>query len=687
MSRTWVSRLAGWLLPEDERGAATAGDLEELYASWRVERGGGVAALLAACELARSVPALMASGLAERGAKRLLARSVPAVVAGCLVLAVPFAIGGASRGLAAVAGRALVLVAGVVLAAAGGWVASAVAGAAARQHALGVGVVLATGAGILAVYGAIAPPLGRIVLWQVAIVFAASAGGVWYRGRRLAAGGGGGAGGTRQTGRTGTIGGIGKTGRIGKTGKSGRTWRTWRTWRTGRTGDPGGRAGGSRAGRGATPLLAVPLVLAAANCEFAPPSDDAANPVIRHFLSGESNDWEPTLTVAPDGRVHVLALRRITAPMPDGRRGEKRVVTWTSTDGGITFGPARAYPDEGGDPRMEATRDGTLLASWIRIEWDSAGGVDFERGGLELAMSRDGGQSWETTLAAPMASGVADKPELAISPDGREIFIAFMARGTLDVVGSSDGGATWRRYTADATPLTGHWPSGIALAPGGDLFVADAKQLGPPSDSILSVELNLLHSADGGATWDVRRISRSTRHADPGDCVHDSPCPVQIPYLDVATDARDGVYIVYSEGTAGQPYTLKFERSTDGGATWSSPAVLSESPRPASGGAADHFYPMVAAAGDGLVYVAWFDDRDGPIGVYAVRSTDGGRSWSPEVRLSPPEGLDGIYGEYGGIEIDDDGVLHVTWSDGVGHISRPGGRGGTWYARWDGRIP
>lgn len=433
------------------------------------------------------------------------------------------------------------------------------------------------------------------------------------------------------------------------------------------------------------------LTLVASGCaarQEATPARDGAPPVLRHFLSGEANDWEPSLAVGHDGTVHVIAMRH--PPSPPGvppPPGDARIVSWSSTDRGATWLPATTFGQTGGDGWLEVARDGTMLASWIRVVMDSTGRrPDTGRGGLVLATSRDLGRSWSTSLAAPMASGVADKPVLAASPDGRDLYIAFMGPGSLDVVASHDAGATWERHTADTT-RTAYWPTSIALAPDGTLWLTDARRAGSPGDTVLRVDTQLLRSTDRGATWDERIVSRSTRLARVDDCVHGDACPVQIPYSWVAVDARNRVYLVTTEGEARWPFELRFSRSADSGATWPPTRVLSAAPRPSSGDGADHFYPMVAAAGDGLVYVTWFDDRAGPVELWARRSADGGRTWGPDVRLSPPGGMDGIFGEYGGIGIDGRGALHVTWADGVGHVSRTGGRGGVWYARWDGRVP
>jgi hypothetical protein len=445
---------------------------------------------------------------------------------------------------------------------------------------------------------------------------------------------------------------------------------------------------GHGSARRAAIISSVLSMAGLAACASAPAPRIAEPPIISRYLSGEANDWEPTLAVGPDSSVVVIAGRKMPAAAGAVRpMGEMHMVTWSSSDGGTTFGPDRTFPQGGGDERMKSDRNGTLFASWIRIEWDSTGRrVDFSRGGLVLAKSRDKGATWQTTIAAPMGSGVGDKPELVVSPDGRDVYIAFMANGTLDVVASHDGGASWERHVADTT-RTGHWPTSIALAPNGDIWITDVRRMGNPRDSILQMDLVLLHSTNRGSTWTQRIVSRSTRVNRPGDCVHGPTCPVQIPYPAVAVDDRNRVYLAYTQGEARRRYDVVWTRSIDAGRSWSEPIVLASAPRRATSDPADNFYPMIAAQGDGLVYLVWFDDRDGPLNLWARRSTDGGGTWTGDVRLSRAEGIRGIYGEYGGLGIDGRGRLHVAWPEGTGHVSTPEGTGGTWYVRWDGRIP
>lgn len=446
-----------------------------------------------------------------------------------------------------------------------------------------------------------------------------------------------------------------------------------------------------------------------AGCD-APGSGSAQEPaqpiVTRHFLSGSHDDWEPSLAVGADGSVYIVATRMGPSLPGPGPFGRHRAVVWHSRDGGETFGePVQPSGDrfdfDGMDPRIGVDQLGNVYASWISGDVDSAsGGPDMGAGGLVVATSRDHGRTYQTQVVATFESGVSDKPELAVSSDGDDLYLAFMGAGTLDMIMSHDGGMTWERSTMDST-MRMYWPSSIALGAGDALYVTEPWYRGERTDSIVPVSLRLLRSTDRGSTWQDHVFSRSPTimpNAERGIwCVHEPPCPLDVPYAGVAVDARNTVYVVYTEGAAKEPRDLRFIRSDDRGVTWSEPTILSAAPRSASGDQAAHYYPMVAAAGDGLVYVVWTDDRAGPLNVWAKRSADGGMSWSSDVQLTPAHGMKGFYGDYGGIAIDPRGTLHVAWGDGV--KTRPGlggdgvsgsgvsslssgPNGGVWYARW-----
>ena len=94
----------------------------------------------------------------------------------------------------------------------------------------------------------------------------------------------------------------------------------------------------------------------------------------------------------------------------------------------------------------------------------------------------------------------------------------------------------------------------------------------------------------------------------------------------------DDLYAVWLDAKPGAGSRLLFARSSDKGATFTAPSVLSEQ---AEGGPAyDAFLPCVAVDEDGVVAVSWYDtatSRRAPrAGTCGLRvSFDGGATWRP----------------------------------------------------------
>jgi hypothetical protein len=116
-------------------------------------------------------------------------------------------------------------------------------------------------------------------------------------------------------------------------------------------------------------------------------------------------------------------------------------------------------------------------------------------------------------------------------------------------------------------------------------------------------------STDGGATWgpDIQLTSA-------GSDAHSSIAASESQIHVVWGDNRAGHAEIYTRG------------STDFGATWDTERRLSDLPF-------DSWVPTVAVSGND-VYAAWVDTRDGNEEEYLKRSTDGGRSWGPDTRLT-----------------------------------------------------
>jgi hypothetical protein len=182
VTRSPILSLAAWLVPDDESGDAILGDIEETYGACRATHGAIVATFRLLVEVVCSAPALASAALLVRGGARMAFRSIPAVIAGHLVLIAPFAsIGGIGVGMSRQLGFAVAVATCIVLATAGGWVSAALAGAAPRQHALFTGVGLASIVSGLVWSGEIDLPLWSLLVFQVAVISAATYGGARYR--------------------------------------------------------------------------------------------------------------------------------------------------------------------------------------------------------------------------------------------------------------------------------------------------------------------------------------------------------------------------------------------------------------------------------------------------------------------------------------------------------------------------
>jgi hypothetical protein len=65
-----------------------------------------------------------------------------------------------------------------------------------------------------------------------------------------------------------------------------------------------------------------------------------------------------------------------------------------------------------------------------------------------------------------------------------------------------------------------------------------------------------------------------------------------------------------------------------------------------------------------VLHAAWYDERTGKINVYYASSTDGGRTWSPNVRVTTEE-TPSTVGSLGYLDLaaDGNGAAHLVWTD------------------------
>ena len=137
--------------------------------------------------------------------------------------------------------------------------------------------------------------------------------------------------------------------------------------------------------------------------------------------------------------------------------------------------------------------------------------------------------------------------------------------------------------------------------------------------------------------------------------------------------SRDGV--AYYASLAGVRGTsagdlLTVSRSTDGGASWSNPVLATNQTNPADFNDKDALWVDKSATSPnaGNVYVSWtlFLGPGFAEPIMFSRSTDGGRTFSPAVRLSASYNNNAIGGRQGStIRTDAQGNIYVIWESGV----------------------
>lgn len=170
----------------------------------------------------------------------------------------------------------------------------------------------------------------------------------------------------------------------------------------------------------------------------------------------------------------------------------------------------------------------------------------------------------------------------------------------------------------------------VARLPGGELLLTAFHQYKRDPDKILEQSL-LFRSKDGGKTW-----SKPEKLDLPG----------REPYLTVLKNGTVFItgHLLVQDARNQWGYTTGFlHRSTDGGHTWQSTRVESESIKP---NASNHTTRNVLELADGTLLLGV--DYDGGGGPYFVwRSIDSGATWDKSHRCQPRD-FKSNYGFFGG---------------------------------------
>ncbi len=349
---------------------------------------------------------------------------------------------------------------------------------------------------------------------------------------------------------------------------------------------------------------------------------------------------EPTLTVLSSGRLLIGWKEADTAT-----GGGRRVGFCYSDDEGQTFSPNILMEPVGpgeyqSDPWLVSDNNDNVYFAFLEY-----GGLDE---GMGVAKTLDGGASWLSPVQASDTTGFDDKETACVDANGN-IYLMWdhfppVTDTELVFTKSTNGGASFQ-----PTQTLGLWATHggipyLTCTPNGTLFVSTIWDSNPdgPFDTIL-----FMKSLDFGATWTAPHQASS-------------PGSGEISIITVcATDSNHHIYICFAAGSPSdkEVYVMK---SVDGGSSWSTPVRVND--------VTMNMQRMVEMHidADDNIHVAWLDARNNMWDIYYSVSTDGGVTFSEDVRITT-QGFPLSFtrpGDYFTLRSGPTGKLYIVWTDG-----------------------
>ncbi len=172
-----------------------------------------------------------------------------------------------------------------------------------------------------------------------------------------------------------------------------------------------------------------------------------------------------------------------------------RVMMRTSSDDGLSFGPAKQLSPDGKYTGLTNGRCIRLSSGRILLE-------AWEGGDSYCCLSDDDGETWRDSQRVQPAGGPSYEPACIELKDGRVLMLMRTGLGCQYASYSSDGGETWTEPEPTALTCTAS-PVSISRVPStGDLLAIWNNDIGSPSSRN---PLTAAISRDEGRTWESLR--------------------------------------------------------------------------------------------------------------------------------------------------------------------------------------
>lgn len=286
--------------------------------------------------------------------------------------------------------------------------------------------------------------------------------------------------------------------------------------------------------------------------------------------------------------------RRLTAAWLDEgeySNGPVTIQTRTSTDAGVTWGPATTLDTATFDPawtespiELSGSADGSVVA----LAWRFVGSPQDQPGPVQVAVSSNGGGTWGPASALTAPGDTVASVQVSVAGDGSAVAVGWTGWSGAEVAAlvrtSADGGATW---TAPAR-----------LSPSGRDVRALALAGARTSDRVSAVWLTQVGaqqvvqgvgSTNGGVAWSAVRTVASWKYTQ----------FKQAPGLQVAlSDDGRRVGVAWTRRISGK-WAVQAVTSVTAGRTWSPARTLSDL-------SAEAYHDRIGMSGNGKrVAVQW----------------------------------------------------------------------------------
>ena len=353
--------------------------------------------------------------------------------------------------------------------------------------------------------------------------------------------------------------------------------------------------------------------------------------------------------------------------------GSQGLVTATSTNGGASWTvnaqsksskctggtPANGgFYERASDPWIAISPNGTAYLFSLSVDTNPAGFLTSPNAVLVMR-STDHGASWAdpVTLRRDDSPNVLnDKNSITADPNSSSFVYAVWDRlnsppsgnlsepafenspaftGDVWFSRTTNGGTSWEpaRKIFKAGTIAQTIGNVIAVLPDNATFhgaLVDVFTMlrGTRNDhGTRGTHIAAIRSTDHGATWTKQEtiISDFRRGivVDPDDGAAHRTGDIN---PEVAVDHTSGAtYVVWQDNRFGPRSSIALSQSLDGGATWSSPIRVNQTPPPDPGEPAGNnqaFTPMVQVLSDGTVAVSYYDFRNNTADSGATTPTD-----------------------------------------------------------------